>query len=336
MKRRKLVGREEGTWRPRAKRCCVGSNEYGENCRTLVKLCPALVDKLGTVFCEEGELVGLLISARMCTMAPAIVKNGTDPSEKSDAALRPDQLTIRQGTPLAALLSQAGTAITLEKGGKLPLHFLAKVDCTLVDTFQVRVEMLGGGCSKTTLELSASTTIADVKASVQRQEGIRPEHLEVFSLEGMSPLPECAQVLGPCTLIARVDTSENLVHYILAKMFTTKESDIGLPAFNESHQLIGFYCEKATEHGASSVFKLPFHFAELRPNAARILNRHLLVNIHKRSKSVHSLSNYARTESPLARMKEDSAMYHWTKVVLQEVASNAADQAAAVALTLQA
>ena len=145
-----------------------------------------------------------------------------------------------------------------------------------------------GGKRRVALELSASTTIADVKASVQRQEGIRPEHLEVFSLEGMSPLPECAQVLGPCTLIARVDTSENLVHYILAKMFTTKESDIGLPAFNESHQLVGFYiyCEKATEHGASSVFKLPFHFAELRPNAARILNRHLLVNIHKRSKTI--------------------------------------------------
>jgi hypothetical protein len=111
------------------------------------------------------------------------------------------------------------------------------------------------------------------------------------------------------------DSPTAKIHYILAKQFKAIGTGecLGLPAFNESMIMLGFYVESDRKLGAGTFVPLEMHsgFGPKEISQAKII---LEQAIEKNSQAVHNIKSFDSMES----MLDHALVYMWTKEMQSE------------------
>ncbi|DAZ96631.1 TPA: hypothetical protein N0F65_005810 [Lagenidium giganteum] len=105
---------------------------------------------------------------------------------------------------------------------------------------------------------------------------------------------------------------EDKVFHILARMYTNlRNQKLGLPAFDQFRNLLGFYVETQSPQGTEVVFHPLSSFVLSDKEQSEIATR-FAQELDQSSDAVHSLQKHQHT---IVRLREDALMFYWSQSI---------------------
>nr|CCA16674.1 conserved hypothetical protein [Albugo laibachii Nc14] len=202
-----------------------------------------------------------------------------------------------------------------QNGGKdCEMNGFRSISDTVKHSFRVLEERDLAHVTQSTPEDSSSNPVKRLISSVQTN--ISPDTLEATqSGHGIKePIvyqtPKCLEMETQMQWQQNVgpQTSEELVHYILAQMYcNVLNQNIGFPSFDVNQQLVGFYQETHVDCMTQMVF-YPLTHVCVTESEKNYLIQLFQQAFHANAPSLHTLSDY---EHNLVLLRENALMFHW-------------------------